>query len=208
MANQVAEQLRDLIVSGSLTPGEPLLQVELAAKLGISRTPLREAFLLLERDGLVRSNPQTNTVEVAAFTEQDVVEIYQVRQVLDALAARLAAGSTISRESRVELENDVMEMGQVLEPFNTQKFMAAHMRFHVGIYELSGNRRIKEFEPILRISTQMLYRRVHSKVDRMIQSAAEHGLILDAIVAGDPARAETEASSHIAHTLKAWDDKG
>src|SRR5215212_4073666 len=91
LVQQIAEQLRALIIDGTIPPGTPLLQEKVAAELGVSRTPLREAFRILEQDGLVRVSRTTGTVEVIQLTPLDAAQLYQLREVIDGLAARLAA---------------------------------------------------------------------------------------------------------------------
>jgi GntR family transcriptional regulator, vanillate catabolism transcriptional regulator len=204
LVDQVAAHLREGILGGELPSGTPLIQEELAEKLGVSRTPLREAFRILERDGLVRSSPRSNTVLVAEFTDEDVTELYQIREVLDGLAARLAATRHPANSDLVQLARYVTQMSNSIRPFNTPRYLQAHVAFHLGIVELSGNKRLRQQEPVFRISAQMLYGRLSTNVERLERSNEEHQQILDAIAAGDGARAEKVARQHIKRALAAW----
>jgi GntR family transcriptional regulator of vanillate catabolism len=204
LVDQVTDQLRDLILSGAVAPGSPLRQEELAERFGISRTPLREAFRVLERDGLLRTSQTSNTAEVVTFDDRDVVELYQIREVIDPLAARLAAERTLDREQLARLRNLTKTMASAVRPLDTSKFLRPHVSFHLGIMDAAGNSRLLHLEPIVRISGQMLYRQIPQNPQRMTLSALEHKQILDAIAAGDPVEAEKLAGDHIRAALDAW----
>src|SRR5262249_441304 len=91
LVDAVADQLREWILNGTLAPGTQLLQVELAQKFGVSRTPLREGFGVRERDGLIKMSNGNKTVEVVALTVPDILDIYELREMVDGFAAaRLA----------------------------------------------------------------------------------------------------------------------
>jgi GntR family transcriptional regulator of vanillate catabolism len=205
LVDQVSAHLREGILRGELAPGAPLIQEELAEKLGVSRTPLREAFRILERDGLVRSSPRSNTVLVADFSDDDVTDLYQIREVLDGLAARLAATRRPSDSDLVELARFVTQMSNSIRPgFNTPRYLEAHDAFHLGIVELSRNKRLWAQESVFRISAQMLYGRLATNVERMERSNEEHQQIIDAIASGDGARAEKVARRHISKARLTW----
>src|SRR6266545_3240375 len=91
LVDEVITHLRQLILDQELPPGTALLQTELAERLGVSRTPLREAFRILEREGLVKVANGNRTIEVARFGPVDLRELYEAREVIDGLAARLQA---------------------------------------------------------------------------------------------------------------------
>src|SRR5215469_15430926 len=91
LADEVADILRKQIITGELGSGTQLLQIQLAERLGVSRTPLREAFRILERDGLVKISNGNKTVAVAHLGVEDQLATYEVRAVTDGLAARLTA---------------------------------------------------------------------------------------------------------------------
>ena len=205
LVDQVTAYLREGILGGELPAGTPLIQEELAEKIGVSRTPLREAFRILERDGLVRSSPRSNTVVVAEFSEDDVTELYQIREVLDGLAARLAAQRRPADSDLVQLARYVTQMANSIRPFDTPRYWEAHVAFHLGIVELSGNKRLRAQEPVFRISAQMLFGRLATNAERMERSTKEHQEIIIAIAAGDGDRAEEIARQHIRRALEAWE---
>lgn len=204
LVDQVTERLRDQILSGALSPGTRLLQERLAQQLDVSRTPLREALRMLEKDGLVRTVETSNTVEVVQLSRQDARELYEIRAVLDGLAARLAARRKLPSEDLASLHQAVDAMTDSSDPFDTHGFLDAHTTFHLSIAEQCGNQRLKQLSPIIRMSSQMLYPTLRSVPDRMVVSAHEHAEILAAIERGDPAEAEQVARRHIETALDFW----
>ena len=204
LVRQVAERLRTLILDGTLQPGTPLLQEKVAAELGVSRTPLREAFRLLEQDGLVRVSPTTGTVQVIRLSPDDADQLYQLREVIDGLAARLAAERPLSVDQERALRDSVDRLVGAIRPFRTREFLEAHTAFHLGIATASGNAWLAQLEHLIRISSHMLYPILKNSGERMEASAAEHVAILDAIVAGDGDRAERLARDHIRQARAFW----
>src|SRR5438093_10908651 len=98
LVDEVTDRLRSLILDGTLPPGQPLLQISLSEQLGVSRTPLREALRVLENEGFVRISNGNNTLEVVELSPQEMVEMYELREVVDGLAARLAAKRGIDQK--------------------------------------------------------------------------------------------------------------
>ena len=98
----VFHTLREAILKGELKPGERLMELQLASKLGVSRTPIREAIRMLEQEGLAVTIPRRGA-EVARMTEKDMKDVLQIREVLDELAVRLACDN-ITKEEIKELE--------------------------------------------------------------------------------------------------------
>ena len=97
----VFNTLREAILKGELKPGERLMELQLAAKLGVSRTPIREAIRMLEQEGLAVTIPRKGA-EVARMTEKDMEDVLQIRDALDELAASIAC-EQISEEELAEL---------------------------------------------------------------------------------------------------------
>ena len=218
LVEEVTRQLRDMIITGKLAPGTELVQTEIAEQLGVSRTPLREAFRILEKDGLVRIKNKNRTVEVALITSADLQEMYEVREVIDGLAARLAAEVGLDVDVERELRNLIAEMRAAASPYDPVRRTAAHIEFHAKIAESSGNNWLKSFLPLIRASSAALYLPFIEnpnavsvmREDRMIKHSETlehaqqaHDAILDAIVGRDPKAAERAARNHIARTLNA-----
>lgn len=203
LAEVITEHLRDLILGGDLAPGVPLVQEELSSRLHISRTPLREALRTLERDGLVTTANGNGTVQVIDVQPDDARDLYQIRGVVDGLAARLAAERATPEEvdELRELAHQTLER---TDPFDVKGFLIAHLRFHSRVVDISGNRRLEGFMPIVRFTSQMLYRQLPTDPERMRRSGREHLAIAEAIARGDGAQAEALARGHIDAALASW----
>jgi GntR family transcriptional regulator of vanillate catabolism len=204
LVQQIAEQLRALIIDGTIPPGTPLLQEKVAAELRVSRTPLREALRILEQDGLVRVARATGTVEVVRLTPEDVNHLYQLREVIDGLAARLAASQPMRPELQDELRQLADRIVWSVNPFNTREFLEVHTAFHLGVVAASRNTWMSQVDHLVRISSHMLYPVLRTGTERMAASAAEHVGILEAILDGQPELAEELARDHIRRARQFW----
>ena len=99
----VFHTLREAILKGELKPGERLMELQLASKLGVSRTPIREAIRMLEQEGLAVTIPRRGA-EVARMTEKDMKDVLQIREVLDELAVRLACDNMTKEEAEARIK--------------------------------------------------------------------------------------------------------
>jgi GntR family transcriptional regulator of vanillate catabolism len=214
LADDVANVLRGLILQGELEPGSQLLQIQLSEQLGVSRTPLREAFRILERDGLLRISNGNKTVEVVGLGREPLIETYQVREVIDGLAARLAARRRLSGDEQARIERAIkdMEAAAARSTLDLGRYSEAHAEFHLGIIAASGNSRLTDYEPMVRISSQAQMIRHLQRSDSgpsksalrdAVRAGDEHHLkIFRAIVDGDSRAAERAAIQHIRTTIK------
>jgi len=204
LATQVADRLRQLVLAGRLPPGTKLIQEQVAAELGVSRTPLREAIRILVHEGLLTVNPVNGSVQVVEISDKEARELYEVREVIDGLAARLCAGRHLSPEQLQELTDLATRMKETFEPFDMNTFITTHFRFHVTILRLADNSRLQQFEPVVGMSAQMLFQRYPTRIDRMTKSAEEHFEIIEAIASQDAERAERVARAHIRAASAFW----
>ena len=133
----VFNTLREAILKGELKPGERLMELQLAAKLGVSRTPIREAIRMLEQEGLAVTIPRKGA-EVAKMTEKDMEDVLQIREALDELAAKIAC-EQISEEQLEELVATMHEFEESTKTDNVKKIAEADVKFHVIIYQSTGN---------------------------------------------------------------------
>ena len=218
LVEDVTKVLRDAIITGTLKPGTELLQIDIAERLGVSRTPLREALRVLENDGLVRVKNRNRTVEVNTITSADLLEMYQIREVVDGLAARLAAKNGLPADVIARLRELIAEMRAAAVPYDPARRTAAHIEFHSLIAEQCGNPRVDPFLPLIRASSAALYipfigdsagaklvheGRLESHEEVLERAQQYHDLIVDAIETRDHRQAETVARRHIANTIKA-----
>ena len=133
----VFNTLREAILKGELKPGERLMELQLAAKLGVSRTPIREAIRMLEQEGLAVTIPRKGA-EVAKMTEKDMEDVLQIREALDELAAKIAC-EQISEEQLEKLVATMHEFEESTKTDNVKKIAEADVKFHDIIYQSTGN---------------------------------------------------------------------
>lgn len=136
----VFNTLREAILKGELKPGERLMELQLAAKLGVSRTPIREAIRMLEQEGLAVTIPRKGA-EVAKMTEKDMEDVLQIREALDELAAARAC-ERISEDELTELRCTMHEFEEYTKSGNLKMIAEADVRFHDIIYRATGNSKL------------------------------------------------------------------
>lgn len=133
----VFNTLREAILKGDLKPGERLMELQLASKLGVSRTPIREAIRMLEQEGLAVTMPRRGA-EVAKMTLKDMEDVLEIREALDELAVRLAC-TRITEEQLNRLTEVKEEFEMSTRTGNVKKIAEADVSFHDVIYEATGN---------------------------------------------------------------------
>ncbi|HYI71018.1 MAG TPA: GntR family transcriptional regulator [Skermanella sp.] len=199
LIDQVYERLVESIADGSLLPGSRIRQEELAEWLGVSRQPVSHALQLLKHQGLLTESGKRG-LTIAALDPGRIVDLYQVRTSLDALAARLAAqrvkAGSASASQRVQFEES-LERGASLKPDRSAAvFIQADVEFHTAIYRLSGNSAIEETVaaqwPHLKRSMGV----VLDNPDERLLVWHEHAVIARFILAGDVRQAEAAAHDH------------
>lgn len=218
--DDVVRVLREKIIRGELPAGTQLLQIDLANQLGVSRTPLREAFRILENDGYLRTSNNNRTVEVVTFTAAEMRDMYEIREVIDGLAARLTATRGLSPEAKKEARRLLAEMASTTKPHDPLRRVEAHAAFHSFFLEQSGNGRLSGLTPLIRASSAAVFlpfidnpegvqltvgARVTTYKQLLDESQDSHIAILDAVLAGKASQAETAARKHIGRTLSVVD---
>jgi len=198
-AEAVYSTLRHCIVLGDLAPGERLRSDGLATKLGVSRTPVREALRKLEAEGLVAVSPRLGLV-VREISEQDLSEIFVIREALEAAAARLAAENGTSAEI-ADIRELLEDMEAVRQRGQLEGFRELTAEFHLCVCRASHNSRL------LRMLKDLLDQVRHLKTStlfiegRAAEALQEHRELLLALEARDPERAEAVARAHRRKTL-------
>jgi DNA-binding GntR family transcriptional regulator len=195
LKDSVYLKLRQEIVTATLPPGYVLREAELAARFGVSKTPLREAFVRLEKDGFVQIAPYRSAV-VTGYSQQDLREIYEVRELLEGLCAREAAVS-IATEDLAALNRIVRDSTAAFEAGDTDRLTALLDEFDVVLYAQSRNSRITAMLENIRDHVTRIGRLTVAIPGRMGTSVREHEAIYEAIVQRDGARAETLMRRHI-----------
>ena len=136
----VFNTLRKAILRGELKPGERLMEIQLANKLGVSRTPIREAIRKLELEGLVLMIPRKGA-EVAQITEKNMQDVLEVRKALEELAVQLAC-ERITPEQIEEMKMAAEEFHKVLKSGDVTKIAEADVKFHDVIFAATNNQRL------------------------------------------------------------------
>lgn len=197
----VFNTLRQAILRGKLKPGERLMEIQLANKLGVSRTPIREAIRKLELEGLVLMIPRKGA-EVAEITEKNLRDVLEVRGALEELAVRLACGR-MDKDDIAQLKQAALGFEAVLECDDITKIAEADVAFHDIIYLATGNRRLIQLLNNLR--EQMYRYRVEYLKQKECHSKllAEHQDIIWSIENGEPDKAATITFQHIDNQVSA-----
>jgi DNA-binding GntR family transcriptional regulator len=195
LREQVADHLREEILSSRLAPGEELGEVALARSLGISRGPLREALGQLAAEGLVTIVPRRGAV-VKRLTRQEFIDAYQVREALESLAIKLAV-PRLSHTDKAALHAMCEQMEQAAAGGDTDGFFEINREFHAMLVRSSGNTKLVEVHGQLIAQMGRLMKKSVELRGGTEQSAAEHRAILEAVDAGDPLRAARLLEEHI-----------
>jgi DNA-binding GntR family transcriptional regulator len=200
LADQVHSELRSRILSGHLASGHRLLPEELASDLSISQTPVKEALLKLEADGLVVSEMRRGSV-VRLFTAKDVEELYEARILieLDALGAAFARGA-ITAELLDELEQNLKRHAFHLKK-NTLKDLTTALAFdrdfHHKLILTRDNNVIAAWHQRILAQTHTAYVYLSSDTSRVF---GEHNDILEALKAGSPGQARQALHRHLSRS--------
>lgn len=133
----VFHTLREAILKGELKPGERLMELQLASKLGVSRTPIREAIRMLELEGLAVTFPRKGA-EVAKMTEKDMEDVLQIRRALDELAVGLACDN-MTEEKLVQLYEAMIRFEESTRSGDVKQTAQTDMEFHEVIYQAADN---------------------------------------------------------------------
>ena len=197
----VFNTLRQAILTGDLKPGERLMEIHLANRLGVSRTPIREAIRKLELEGLVTMIPRRGA-EVAQITEKSMNDVLEVRRALDALCVELAC-DRISEEEVKSLQAACDYFERAVRGKDAKKIAQADVELHDIIVKATGNARLIQL--VNNLSEQMYryryeYIKDASQHGRLIE---EHRVIYESIVRKDKVTATQAAKVHIDNQEKA-----
>lgn len=191
----VFKTLRQGILTGELKPGERLMEIHLANKLGVSRTPIREAIRKLELEGLVTMIPRRGA-EVAQITEKSMKDVLEVRKVLDDLSVELAC-ERITEEEKELLKSACVDFEEAVKTGDFAKIAKTDVAFHDIIVIATRNIRLSQM--VNNLAEQMYryrfeYIKDSSQHARLVQ---EHEEICQGIIAGDKKRALEAIEAHI-----------
>lgn len=196
----VFESVRGAIISGVLKPGERLMEVQLAEKLGVSRTPIREAIRKLELEGLVIMMPRKGAY-VADLSIKDITDVLEIRATLEGLASSLAA-LRITDEEIEQLELNAMQFHKAIEADDFDGIVQADIDFHDNIFKATRNDKLMQINNNLREQVQRFRIMYISKSNKSMDLAKEHFEIADAISKRNIDLAEKLAKKHIDNAEK------
>lgn len=196
--SQVYRVLLDWIRTGTLEPGTRIREDELAGRLSVSRTPVREALARLQARGLVESERGGWTV--VTLSRPQVMELYAMRAVLEGAAARFAAENASSSDLAGLRHVAQMFAESAADPAESARI---NMLFHGALYEAAHNAYLAKMLEDLNDSLALLSSTTFSVAGRRENAQSEHALILAAIEARSPEAAEQAARSHIQKALEA-----
>jgi DNA-binding GntR family transcriptional regulator len=199
LVDEIAEILRERIIEGRLAPETPLTQGRIAEDLHTTRAVVGEALRMLDREGLVDRAQAPGAMRVAAIESSVLLSAYVVREVLDGLAARLAArhgGPGIERRCRAALD----DQRAAVNADDRLRYMRADISFHATFIDGSGNQVLRrQWSPIrFTARSAMLL-----ALARLRQAVQEHEAILGAVSRGEPTQAERVARAHVRATIDA-----
>ena len=197
----VFNTLRKAILKGDLKPGERLMEIALAEKLGVSRTPIREAIRKLELEGLVVMAPRKGA-KVASITERDLNDVLEVRKGMEELAIRLAC-ERITPEQLDELDKVEKKFLNLIDSENLTELAEVDVEFHDVIYAATNNKRLIQLLNNLR--EQMYRYRIEYLKDSAVrrQLAKEHKAICEGLRTHDRESALRYVYVHIDNQQKA-----
>jgi len=204
LSSMAYQQLRQSILGGRLAPGSHVSVRPLCEEFGLSATPVKAALTALEREGFLVLHPHRGFF-VPEVDREDMRELYELREVLDGIAARRAA-TTVDRTGLVERLNELLER-------QTREVARAHLAgyaeldvlFHQEILEAAGNGRLQQVAENM-IGQLRLGRATSARVPGRPDAAlVEHGGIIAAIAAGQPQQAERLARRHVRRSANALD---
>jgi DNA-binding GntR family transcriptional regulator len=177
------ERLREEILSGRTDPGQRLVEEQLTRQLGISRAPLREAMRLLAQQGLVEHIPRRGA-RVATLSDEDVQELYEVRDVLE----RHAVGSMPAERDLTALRAALEVMRRATDTDDRLELANAHRRFHTEVVALGGNRQLADLygSVLVRIQLYMAVNmRREAEAARAHDGVVRHERLFEAVERGD-----------------------
>lgn len=194
-AEAVASRLRRDIQIGDLAPGTRLRQSDIAARFGVSTTPVREAFTLLQAEGLVRLDPHRGAV-VFRPTLEEMQESYEIREALERLAIAKAVPNLTP--------DDIERLGALIDEMrgepDDQRWMEMNNDFHMTLYRASGMTQLCSLIESIRAASSVYIHMFLAHLPAM-HTDDEHAAILEACKSGDVQQAQQALTAHLRHAV-------
>lgn len=191
-------KLMNAIETGLYRPGDRLREVEIAERLSLSRTPVREALRRLEAENIVEHRPRVGAV-IRKLGQAEVVELYEMRLVLERTAAEMAAKHSVEAEidALASINNDISQTHD-----DAPRAAAINQKFHHAIYLAGRNRFLLDAARAINNALLLLGPTTLADADRIATVVHQHGQIIDAISAGDIEGAGAAAEAHLQTSLR------
>lgn len=188
--------LKDAIFAGRLVPGQRLIAGDLTAQIGISRGTVREAFRRLEADGLLEIIPNRGAM-VRRLSREQVRELFEIRENLESLGARLAATRIAEGGNRAAFAEVWAQVRPTAQVIPSHVFMEHNRLFHRAIVRLGGNTMLSDLIETLHLPVVMFQVGQVMQPDNLASSQQDHVRVAEAILAGDAEGAEREMRGHL-----------
>lgn len=206
---KIYEEIKTAIINQVLKPGEQLNERALAEKLGISRTPLREAFKRLETEGWVVTEARRGTY-VTEITEQDIEEVFQLRMALEVMVIELII-QKIAPGQLLNMKKIHQNQAKLGDECKAGDFIEQDRKFHLYLAELTGNKKLLQILANLSDMMRRLGVAALHTAERYQETLQEHSGIIEALEMQDLAKAKQAVLSHVLNTQKAayrhWRDQ-
>lgn len=197
VGSAATDQLREMIMSGVLVEGSPLRQDDLAARLGVSRTPLREAIARLEAEGLVRTDPHRGAVVIKPSIPE-LREVYEIREALEVLAGELAVRNA-TREAVAHLSG---VLDEIETASSSDEWAHLNTRFHMEMYALAHRPQLQDLIGQMRNRSEVYVRLLVAKPGRSDKAQNEHREILGALERGKADDVKDAIRRHLRSTVE------
>lgn len=195
LAKIALKSLRDSILSGKLVPNETYNEIALAKKLGISRTPVREALLELSSQGLITFLPRVG-VRINHFTEQDVKEIFELRKAIELFAVAKVSKDFLNHDF-ASLEATLQSQREAIKKENFLAFLNVDREFHLTFTRLTNNKRLLTTLENIRDMIQVMSVRALAIEIRAKEVVEEHEKVIEAVKKGLSEKAVQEMEKHL-----------
>jgi len=201
LSKKVYHILKERIIKGNLKPGEKILEVNIAKRLGVSRTPVREALRELAAEGFFAMKPNLGMI-VIGFSIEDLKEVLEIRKLLEGFATSIAA-KKISKEEIKKIEKIIKKMSISISKNDLLVYSDLNAEFHNLIFNICGNKRlIKIYDNLSNSEHRFRIRSLRNNPERLRYSLKEHQEILEALKRKDSEQAYKLSQKHIENILE------
>ncbi|MBD1379412.1 GntR family transcriptional regulator [Metabacillus arenae] len=195
----VVESLREAIVTGRFKPGEHLKERELSEVMGVSTTPIKEAFRMLGYEGLVETIPRKGTY-VSELAETSIQEVQMLRAAVEGVCAKLAA-IKLTEKNEVDLKNQIEYMEYLLSKNEVDRLVEENTKFHSLIKEAADSPMISQILDNISSFDKAFRKRALEEESELHEGFTEHKRIYNAVTSKDPKLSEKVMKQHILRTV-------